>query len=105
MDPLTTDIVMLAPYDDAERFLVFCEQLEVAAELLETRTLARARAALVAVDNLADLLLHAHAERVFASGEGSAWMERKRWSARERKRIRGDFNKLVSIAETDNAAP
>jgi len=60
-------------YDAIDRLIVFGEQLEVAVELLTAGTLAKARMALVAVDNLADLLLPQHADPVFLSGEGSWW--------------------------------
>jgi small nuclear ribonucleoprotein (snRNP)-like protein len=56
-------------YDEIDRFLVFVEQLQVACELLEDGALGKVRAALVGVDNLANLVLHAHAKAVFRSGE------------------------------------
>jgi hypothetical protein len=99
------DIAELHAYDDVDRVLVFAEQLGVAADLLASESLAKTRMALVAVDNLADLLLHRHADRVFASGEGSWWYRRKRYTQQERREIRQDFNRQVTLATRRADAP
>jgi hypothetical protein len=65
MGQLTTDIFPISRYDQIDRFLVFVEQLDVACDLLAEDTLAKTRAALVGVDNLANLILNRHAESVF----------------------------------------
>ena len=88
----------LNDYDDIDRFVTFAEQLDVAADLIQADTLPKARMALVAVDNLADLLLHRHAERVFAASERSWWHEHKRFTRVERERILNDFRGLLKIA-------
>jgi hypothetical protein len=57
------------------------------------------------LDNLASLILNAHAERVFASGEGSRSHKRKRYSHRERRKILGDFNRMLTVAMVDTGGP
>src|SRR4051794_36319402 len=91
-EQLSENVSALADYDDVERFLVFVEQLEIACPLLADGGLARARAALVGVDNLANVLLHRHAQAVFGSGEGSWWFRRKRYTRKEREKIFGSFD-------------
>jgi hypothetical protein len=95
---LASAIEGLQDYDAIERFVTFAEQLDVAADLVRADTLPKARMALVAVDNLADLLLHRHAERVFAAGERSWWHEHRRFTRVERDRIHKDFRSLLKIA-------
>lgn len=92
-------------YDEIDRFLVFVEQLDVACDLLEDGALGRVRAALVGIDNLANLLLHAHAEAVFRSGEGSRWDRRKRYTNMERRKILGSFDRMATLATKDADGP
>ena len=98
---LPDDLAALTTSDGVARFLVFVEQLDVACDLLADGGIAQARAALVGVDNLANLLLHAHAKAVFASGEGSRRYPRKRYSKKERRKILGDFDRMVTLATRD----
>ncbi len=98
MTDLASAIEGLGDYDAIDRFVTFAEQLDVAADLVQADTLPKARMALVAVDNLADLLLHRHAERVFAASERSWWHEHRRFTRVERERILGDFRSLLKIA-------
>lgn len=98
MDDLASAIEGLSDYDALDRFVTFAEQLDVAADLVAADTLPKARMALVAVDNLADLLLHRHAERVFAASERSWWHEHRRFTRIERQRILNDFRGLLKIA-------
>lgn len=98
MDDLSSAIEGLSDYDAIDRFVTFAEQLDVAADLVAADTLPKARMALVAVDNLADLLLHRHAERVFAASERSWWHEHRRFTRVERQRILNDFRRLLKIA-------
>lgn len=81
------------------------EQLNVAAELLASGSLAKARMALVAADNLAELLLSRHARRVFSASEGSHWMKRRRYGAKERDKILGDFKRKVALARKPAERP
>jgi len=98
VDDLASAIEGLRGYDAIDRFVTFAEQLDVAADLVQADTLPKARMALVAVDNLADLLLHRHAERVFAASERSWWHEHRRFTRVERQRILNDFRSLLKIA-------
>jgi hypothetical protein len=104
-DHLPDDLAALTASDGVSRFLIFVEQLEVACALLADGGIAQARAALVGVDNLANLLLNAHAKAVFASGEGSRCYSRKRFSKKERRKILGDFDRMVTLATRDTDGP
>jgi hypothetical protein len=89
-------------YDEIDRFLMFVEQLRVAYDLLDAGLgddgLAKARLALIGIDNLANLLLHTHAEKVFVIAE-RGWSQRtKRYTKKERRKILGDFDRLVNLA-------
>jgi hypothetical protein len=92
-------------YGEIDRVIVFGELLGVAMELLAAETLTKDRLALVAVDNLADLLLHRHAERMFESSEGSWWSSRRKFSSRERHVIRKNFDRLLRLAQVHAEAP
>jgi hypothetical protein len=92
-------------YDEIDRFLVFSEQLQVACNLLAADTLAMTRTALVCVDNLANVILNAHAEAVFVSGESSHWSKRKRYTHKERQKILGDFNRMLIVASKNSGGP
>lgn len=92
-------------YDEIDRFLVFVEQLEVACELLEDGALGKVRAALVGIDNLANVLLHAHAKAVFRSGEGARWDRRKRYSSKDRRKILNSFDRMATLAAKEPAGP
>jgi hypothetical protein len=95
---LASAIAGLGDYDAIDRFVTFVEQLDVAADLVQADTLPKARMALVAVDNLADLLLHRHAEHVFSASERSWCHEHRRFTRVERERILGDFRSSLKIA-------
>lgn len=102
---LTDNISALSEYDEIERFVVFVEQPDVACDLLAVGTLARARAALVGIDNLANLLLHRHAKSVFASGEGSRRFPRKRYTHKERAKILGSLDRMATLATQEADSP
>jgi hypothetical protein len=84
---------------------MFVEQLRLAYDLLDEGLgddgLAKARLALIGIDNLATLLLHAQAEKVFVNGE-RGWLRRtKRYTNKERRKILGDFDRMVNLATKD----
>jgi hypothetical protein len=97
--------VSATDYDKIDRFLVFAEQLDVACDLLEDGAISKARAALVGIDNLASLLLRAHAEAVFRSGEGPRWDRAKRYTNKERRTILGNFGRMATLATEDADGP
>lgn len=92
-------------YDDIDRFLLFAEQLEEVREMLLGDTVVKSRMAIILLDNLASILLLEHSRRLFEASEGSWWMKMKRFSAKERRRIEGDFSRQVTLAATDSDAP
>ncbi len=97
--------ITIRPYDAIEPVIVFGEQLEIAMELVAAGTLAKGRLALVAVDNLADVLLHRHAERAFDRTEGSWWYRRRKYANNERERIRKSFARILKLAQSRADAP
>lgn len=92
-------------YDAVQRFLVVVEQMDVVAELLAAGSLAKARMALVAADNLAELMLVRHSRKVFESSEGSHWMKRRRYSTGDRSKILRDFNQKLTLAQQPAEGP
>ena len=57
--------------DDEAQFLIFVEQLHEACQLAASDVLSKLRMALVAADNLAEVMLHRHkAEVLRLAGEG-----------------------------------
>lgn len=92
-------------YDEIDRFLLFAEQLEEVRGMLLGGSIVKSRMAIILLDNLANILLLDHARRLFEASEGSWWMKMKRFSAKERRRIEGDFSRQVTLAATDSDAP
>lgn len=87
---------------DLSRVELFAEQLDLAAELVRTGGLARARMALVAIDNLAEVLLYRHLQFTFeASEEVGSRLPLPRYAQRDRDRLRQDFDRRVTLAMTN----
>ena len=84
--------------DSIDRFILFIEQLELGIELLKDQRVSRQRMALVALDNLAEVLLTEFAEgRFLMSDEGTMLLART-FTAAQREKIMRDFGKKVSLA-------
>jgi hypothetical protein len=84
-----------------ERLDLFAQQLMLASELVRAGGLARERMALVAVDNLAEIVLYRHVESTYAASED--WGGRlavRRYDQVERNRLRRDFDRRVALAMT-----
>jgi hypothetical protein len=103
--PFANDSELTHTYGSIEQAVLIGEQLEIALELASVNNVAKARLALVAVDNLAELLLTRHARRVFASSEGSWMFRRRQFSSRERKSIIKRFEQRLDLAKVDTDAP
>src|SRR4051794_37299618 len=83
--------------DEDAQFLLFVEQLHEARSLVDTEDVAKIRMALVAVDNLAEVLLHRHKRRVLRLG--GDWHGRvPRLSSRDLDRFKKEFGTRVSLA-------
>ncbi len=84
---------------DLEQIELFAEQLELIMELLQVDTMGRARMALVATDNVAEVLLYRHLQFTFTASEGlGGTLAARRFSQRERDRLRNDFDRRVRLA-------
>lgn len=89
--------------DQIEAFCLFVEQLEEAVQLLRSGRLAGKRMALVALDNLAEMLLHDFTEQVFLVSDETAWLPGPRFSQEKRRKLSMDFHRKVSLASRPNA--
>lgn len=91
---------------DLDRFELFAEQLGLAAELVRDGRPARARLALVAIDNLAEVLLYRHMQFVFGASEAMGGrLAVPRFGQRERNRLRQDFDRKVMLALREADGP
>ncbi len=87
---------------DLSRLELFTEQLDLAAQLVRAGGLARDRMALVAIDNLAEVLLYRHMQFTFDAGEQMGGrLAVRRYDQRERDRLRRDFDRRVTLAQTE----
>jgi hypothetical protein len=84
--------------DSVDRFFFFVEQLLLSVEMLQSDRLAQQRLTLVAVDNLAEVLLSEHAERWFYQSDEATWMEMPTFTTKERRAITRQFEKRVDLA-------
>jgi hypothetical protein len=89
--------------DKIESFCLFVEQLEEAVQSLRSGRLARQRMALVALDNLAEVLLHEFAQQIFLTSDQAAWLPGPRFTQRKRRRMGADFRRRVSLASQSPA--
>jgi len=84
--------------EDEAQFLIFVEQLHEAGQLAASGALSKLRMALVAADNLAEVMLHRHKTRVVRlAGEGHS-LDVPRLDARELRELKGDFGARVKLA-------
>lgn len=90
---------------DLAQIDLFAEQLDLAAELVRQGGLARGRVALVATDNLAEVLLYRHLQITFGASEETTRLIAQRYDERSRRRLRQDFDRRVTLAATDHAGP
>jgi hypothetical protein len=86
---------------DLAQIDLFAEQLDLAAGLIRDGGIARGRMALVATDNLAEVLLYRHAELTFTASEEIALFPTARYDDRERQRLR-HFDPRVTLATVEH---
>lgn len=86
------------------RFMMITDQFEHTTELLQSRSPAKHRLALLVVDSLAESLLIRHAELVFAT-EDSTVSKRRRYTQTEREKIDRRFASKVEIGKLDALKP
>lgn len=87
---------------DLKQVNLYAEQLDLAARPIRQGGVARARMALVAVDNLAEVLLYRHMQFTFAASESTLpGPPKRRYSQRNREQLRRDFDRRVTLATRD----
>lgn len=86
---------------DLAQIDLFAEQLDLAAGLIRDGGIARGRMALVATDNLAEVLLYRHAELTFRASEEIALFPIPRFDDRERQRLR-NFDPRVKLGTVEH---
>ena len=83
--------------DNHAQFVLFVEQLAVARELLMAGELSKHRMALVAVDNLAELVLYRHKRRLSEAAQESWRDVEPRLDSKDEQRFRTSFNVRVEV--------
>lgn len=84
--------------DSIDRFILFVEQLELGIELLNDARVSRQRMALVALDNLAEVLITEFAESRFLMSDEDTMLLARTFTAAQREKIMRDFGKKVALA-------
>ncbi len=87
---------------DLRQIDLFAEQLDLTAALVRAGGLARGRIALVAIDNLAEVLLYRHLQFTFGASEEMGRLTAQRYDRRARERLRQDFDRRVTLAATEH---
>jgi hypothetical protein len=77
--------------------VLITEQLEVAVALLRTDSIAHARAALILLDQHAEIMLNGHFESLFRAGDGKGSLAGRPYKRGERQKLR-DFRVKVDAA-------
>ena len=81
-----------------DRLVVFLEHLAEVASLLQAGGVARHRMALVAADQLAEMLLQDHLEQTLAVSEELGPLSPQRWDLARRQQLSRDFPARVELA-------
>jgi len=84
--------------EDHARFLLFVEQLAEACDLASTGDLSKLRMALVAADNLAEVVLHRHKTRILRLANEGHKLDIPRLDSQDLRELRGDFAARVKLA-------
>jgi hypothetical protein len=86
-------------YDEDAQFLVFVEQFAEARRLLDPHSIAHLRMALVAFDNLAEVLLARRIRALYRYAEDPLLAPVRRFDHRERTKLNDDFGARVMVAQ------
>lgn len=84
-------------YDSRAQFVLFVEQLAVTRELLTAHEVSKQRMALLAVDNLAELVLHRHKRRLVDAAQESWRDVEPRLSSNDEQRLHRSFDARVDF--------
>src|SRR4051812_28661839 len=92
-------------HDDRAQFLLFIEQMNEACQLLLEDHLGKQRLGLIAVDNLAEMLLYRQQQRI-ARLRSTHWdAQIPRLGAKRLRKLRSDFKARVRLAQEEIADP
>jgi hypothetical protein len=86
---------------DLAQINLFAEQLDLAASLIRDGGIARGRMALIAADNLAEVLLYRHTQFTYRASEEVGVFPSARYDDRERQRLRY-FDRRVRLATVEH---
>jgi hypothetical protein len=89
---------------DLSQIDLFAEQLDLAVQMVHAGGVARGRMALVATDNLAEVLLYRHIQLTFLASEEVGHFVVPRYDQRERQRLRQEFDRRVTLATIEHTA-
>jgi hypothetical protein len=92
-------------HDDRAQFLLFVEQMNEARQLLLEDHLGKQRLGLIAVDNLAEMLLYRHQQRIVRLRGTHGNAQIPRLGKRRLGKLRSDFNARVKLAREEIADP
>jgi hypothetical protein len=85
-------------HDDRAQFLLFVEQMNEARQLLLEDHLGKQRLGLIAIDNLAEMLLYRHQQQIVRL-RGTHWdAQIPRLGRKRLRKLRSDFNARVKLA-------
>lgn len=85
-------------HDDLAQLLLVVEQLDLAAELLHSDSVASIRAALILLDHHAEILLRRHCESLFRAGDGKGPFVGRAFTRADRAKIRDKFERKLDVA-------
>jgi hypothetical protein len=86
-------------HDADAQFTLFVEQFAEAKRLLDSDSIARRRMALVAIANLAEMLLSRRIRALYRYAEETSFGPVRLFDRRERAKLNSDFGARVSVAQ------
>jgi hypothetical protein len=92
------ELVSRYDHDHLAQLLLVVEQLDLAAKMLRSDSVASIRAALILLDHHAEILLRRHCESVFHAGDGKGPFVGRAFTQSERGKVRDKFERKIDVA-------
>jgi hypothetical protein len=92
------ELVNRYEHDELAQLLLVVEQLDLAATMLHSDSVASIRAALILLDHHAEILLRRHCESLFHAGDGKGLFVGRAFTQSEREKIRDKFERKIDVA-------
>jgi len=92
-------------HDERAQFLLFVEQMDEARQLLQAEQTAKQRLGLIAIDNLAEVLLYRHQQGIIGLRRHHGDAQIPRLDKRRLNELRADFRARVSLAREEILDP